>query len=486
MAMKRTEDAIYFRELIHNKKISPKELVKHSIQEIKSQNDQLNAVIHPRFEKALEESESRKFNDTFFGGIPILLKGLGQSLAGEPHTSGAKLFQNNMSNQTSHYTKALLDAGFIVLGQTNTPEFGFKNITEPELYGPTRNPWNTNYSPGGSSGGAATAVASGMVPIAGASDGGGSIRIPASFTGLVGLKPTRGRTPVGPGSGRGWQGASIDFGLTKSVRDTAALLDMLQTIQPAAAFQVPLFQEGYLAQLDASRKKVFRIAYSLQSPIHSPVSKEAKKAVLNMVSWLEKEGHFVEERTPEIDGLTLMRSYYMMNCGETTAMLQNVEKGLDRKFCLDDMELVTWVLYHAGKTVRAADYSNTIKNWDHAAEIMATFRESYDLFLTPATADSAPKVGVQWQTKELMEKMKRIEDFNFVEQQQIVWDMFADSLPITPFGMQANLTGEPSISLPVHLTKEGLPIGVQFTGPKGKEDWLLHIAKDIEDSGLFI
>ncbi|UJF16096.1 amidase [Jeotgalibaca sp. MA1X17-3] len=486
MKINRQEDAVYFAELIRTKKISSKELVEQSITEIKNQNTKLNAVIHPRFEKALDEAESNHFSDTPFAGVPILLKGLGQSMAGEPSTSGSKLLQNNRSNQTSHYTKALKYAGFILLGQTNVPEFGFKNITEPELYGPTRNPWNTDYSAGGSSGGAAAAVASGMVPVAGASDGGGSIRIPASFTGLVGLKPTRGRTPVGPGSGRGWQGASIDFALTKSVRDTAALMDVLQTIQPAAAFQVPLHTQGYFNQLGKKSNKKFKIAYSLESPVLFPVSEEAKKAVLQMVAWLEKEGHDVVEKEPEIDGIDLMKSYYIMNCGETASMLQNIEKGLKRTFTLDDMELVTWVLYHAGKKVSAADYSDTIKAWDRAAEVMAGFRESYDLFLTPATADAAPKVGIQWQTSDLMEKMKHISQFSFEEQQKIVWDMFADSLPITPFGMQANLTGEPSISLPVHLTKEGLPIGVQFTGPKGKEDWLLKIAEDIEAAGLFI
>lgn len=486
MKINRQEDALYFAGLIHAKQISAKELVEQSIQEIKKQNPRLNAVTHSRFEKALEEAESKKLRNTTFGGVPILLKGLGQSLAGEPSTSGAKLFQNNISTQTSHYTNALIEAGFIVLGQTNSPEFGFKNITEPELYGPSRNPWNVHHTPGGSSGGAAAAVASGMVSVAGASDGGGSIRIPASFTGLVGLKPTRGRTPVGPGTGRGWQGASIDFALTKSVRDTAALLDVLQTIQPATAFQVPLYKEGYLNQLERDTNKKFRIAYSLESPVLSPVGEEAKRAVLQMVQWLKKEGHVVEEKDPEIDGLELMKSYYIMNCGETASMLQNAEKGLGRKFTLDDMELVTWALYHAGKKVSAADYSDTIKAWDRAAEVMAGFRESYDLFLTPTTAEAAPKVGVKWQTADLKEKMEHISEFDFEEQQKIIWDMFGDSLPITPFGMQANLTGEPSISLPVHLTNEGLPIGVQFTGPKGREDWLLHLAKTIENAGLFV
>ncbi|AZP03510.1 amidase [Jeotgalibaca ciconiae] len=486
MKLNRQEDGLYFADLIHSKQASAEEVVTESIRQIEEKNPSINAVIHNRFEKALKEARTKDFSNKPFAGVPILIKDLGQSLAGEPNTSGAKLFKNVISSQTSHYTQKLLDAGFIILGQTNTPEFGFKNITEPELYGPTRNPWDESYSPGGSSGGSSAAVASGMVPLAGASDGGGSIRIPASFTGLVGLKPTRGRTPIGPGSGRAWQGASIDFALTKSVRDTAAMLDVLQVIQASAAFQVPLFASGYQKELANHPTKKFRIAYSTQSPIRSSVSDEAKRAVLKTVKWLEEQGHIVEEKEPDIDGIDLMESYYLMNCGETTAVLEGIERSLGRDFTVEDMELVTWVMYHSGKKISAASYSNTIKSWDVAAEIMARFRESYDLYLTPATADSAPKVGTKWQSDSLMEKMAHIYEFNTEEQQKIVWDMFGDSLPVTPFGMQANLSGEPAISLPVHLTKEGLPLGVQFIAPKGKEHWLLHIGKDMEDAGLFI
>lgn len=484
--LNREEDGLFYAEQLQNKVVSPKELVEQSFQRIEKENPTLNAVIHQRKEKALKEAEQRDFSGKPFGGIPILVKGLGQSLAGEPSTSGSHLLKDSVAPQTSHFTQTLIDAGFIVIGQTNVPEFGFKNITEPELYGPARNPWNPDYSPGGSSGGASAAVASGMVPIAGASDGGGSIRIPASFTGLVGLKPTRGRTPIGPRSGRNWQGASISFALTKSIRDTAAMMDVLQIIQPAAAFQTPLFAEGYLNHLYYAPKNSFKIAYSLESPVLSTVSEEAKKAVLKTVDWLRTQGHSVVEKTPKIDGVHLMKSYYIMNSGETTAMMGNIETALQRKLTINDMELVTWVLYNAGKTISAAEYSNTLSTWDQAAEIMANFNEEFDLFLTPATADSAPKVGTIWQDEAMLERMRNITEVDSAEQQKVVWDMFGKSLPITPFGMQANLTGQPSISLPVHLTKDGMPLGVQFTAPKGKEDWLLDIGRDMEADGQFI
>lgn len=482
----RKQDGLFYAEQVRNKQVTPKELVEQAFATIEKENPRVNAVIQLRKEKALAEAETRDFSNLPFGGVPILLKGIGQPLAGEPNTSGAALLKDAVADRTGHYTQALIDAGFIVIGQTNIPEFAFKNITEPELYGVSRNPWNTAYSPGGSSGGAAASVVSGMVPIAGASDGGGSIRIPASFTGLVGLKPTRGRTPVGPGSGRSWQGASINFALTKSIRDTAAMLDVLQTVQPAAAFQTPLFTEGYVNALAKPTPKKFRVAYSMESPILSEVSDEAKEAVLKTADWLREQGHTVIEKAPPIDGIHLMKSYYIMNSGETTAMLEAIENNLGRELTIDDMELVTWVLFSAGKSISAAQYSNTLSTWDRAAEIMADFNQEHDLYLTPATAESAPKADVLWQDESVLERMRNVAQMNSQEQQQVVWDMFDKTLPITPFGMQANLTGQPAISLPVHLTKDGLPLGVQFTAPKGKEDWLLAIGRDMEIDGQFI
>src|SRR5699024_1671311 len=253
-------------------------------------------------------------------------------------------------------------------------------------------------------------------------------------------------TPIGPGAGRNWQGASISFALTKSIRDTAAMLDALQVVQPAAAFQTPLFEKGYLNALTEKPAKKFRIAFSLTSQIHSVISEEAKQAVLDTVKWLEANGHQVTEATPDIDGIHLMKSYYIMNSGETTAMLEGIEQSLQRKLTIEDMELVTWALFNAGKSLSAASYSQSLNTWDQAAETMATFNETYDLYLTPATAETAPKVGTQWQSAATLERMRQIDSFSSAEQQQIVWEMFEKSLPITPFGMQANLTGQPSIS----------------------------------------
>lgn len=483
--MDRQKDAFYYAGLLKEKKASSEELIVDAFRKIEKANPLYNAVVHTRREKALAEAKTRDYRDTLFGGVPILIKDLGQDLAGEPATSGSRLLKGYIAPRTSHFIEAIERAGFIVIGQTNTPEFGFKNITDAAIHGPARNPFNKDHSPGGSSGGAAAAVASDMVAIATASDGGGSIRIPASFTGLVGLKPTRGRTPVGPGSYRGWQGASISFALTKTVRDTALMLDALQTVQAAAPFQTPLFSGSYFRNLNAGNRRRFRVAYSLESPVKSDVSEDAKRAVMQTVSCLESLGYQVEEKMPTIDGIRLMEAYYAMNGAETDAMLRGMAKGQGRDLTSDDMELVSWAIYQYGKTVSGGDYSLALGLWDQAAAEMDRFHGTYDLLLQPTTADAAPLVDHAFQSEELKERMRISDSATAEERKEIVWKMFEESLGVTPFTQQANLTGQPAISLPVYLTAAGLPIGVQFTAPKGKEDWLLDIAAVMEENEHF-
>lgn len=481
----RSIDGLYYSDLTKSGQLSNEELILSTFESIENSNPALNAVVNTRKEKALKEASQQDWRGKTFGGIPILLKELGQNLTGEPATAGSKLLKNNKANYTSHFVTQLNKAGFIPIGSTNVPEFGFTNITHSKLFGPARNPFDTDLNAGGSSGGAAAAVSSGMVPIAGASDGGGSIRIPASFTGLIGLKPTRGRTPIGPGTGRDWQGAAVSFALTKSIRDTAALLDEMQIIQPAAAFQVPLHKEGYLNSLSTSAKKPFKIAFSLSSPIGQAVSTESKNAVLNAVKWLEQHGFEVEEDSPGIDGVDLMRSYYVMNSGETAAMLSSLEKSIGKSITQGDVELLTWVLFQAGKSLGAVDYSNALNKWDAAAEEVDKFNQTYDLFLQPTTAETAPRIDRVYWDEDFKKKMRHIDAYSSIEQQQLIWDMWEESLTMTPFTQQANLTGQPSISLPTHLTKEGLPLGIQLTAPKGKEHWLLQIGHLMEADGLF-
>lgn len=481
-------DAVALTELLARKEIERHELIELSLSRLQQVNDKINATTYVRKEKALQEiaNPSGSMGSSAFNGVPIFLKNISQTIEGEPNTAGAQLLKNETAVQTSNFVRQLYDAGFVSIGNSTAPEFGLKNITEPKLSGPTRNPWNTNYSPGGSSGGATALVAAGVVPVAGASDGGGSIRIPASFTSLVGLKPTRGRTAVGPGAGRNWHGAAIDFVVTKSVRDTARSLDALQTIQPEAAFQVPLYESSYEKLLEKSYKQKLKIGFTTESPVGTPVSDEAKQAVLKTVKWLESEGHHIEEVNHQVDGVEIMRQYYLMNSGEMAALLRHFSTHLNRKIKPEDVEIETWLLARAGESVSAADFTQSIAAWDLAAEKMARFHETYDLFITPATAYPAPKVSEL--THEKAQQLKwidEIERLNATEQQQLIYDMFLPSLTYTPFTQLANLTGQPAISVPVHKTKEGLPLGIQLIAGKGEEHQLLQLAYTLEQSSLW-
>lgn len=481
-------DATEMAALIKRREVTPKELLHTSFQQLEKINPSLNAVIHDRKETALKEAEEVQQNDkASFAGVPVLLKNISQAMAGEPLTSGARLVKSMVAEQDSHFVKKIRDAGFLFMGHTNVPEFALKNITEPVLYGPTRNPWNSDYTPGGSSGGSAAAIASGVVPLAGASDGGGSIRIPASFSGLFGLKPTRGRTPIGPGVGRQWQGASIDFALSRSVRDSAAMLDLLQVVQPEAAFQTPLFSGSYTEAMANVQKQPLKIGFTMESPVGTPVSEDAKRAVEKTVKWLEKEGHMVEEVDNGVDGIQLMRDYFLMNSGEVSMVVAQLERAIGRSITADDVEIETWVLSEAGKSVSAAAFSASLGSWDTAAAQMATLHQTYDFYVTPATAYTAPKVGeLTFSTSEQEQLRAQIAEAAKADQQAVVYDMFIPSLTYTPFTQLANLTGQPGISVPVHLSEDGLPLGVQFMAGKGEEHRLLQMAYQLEQSDLWV
>lgn len=476
--------ALQMAKLVREKEVSSRELILDAFKRIDEKNEALNAVISQRQEKALQESEALVDQGQTFLGVPLLIKGLGQSLAGEPSTAGSRLLRQQVASQTNFFVQALQRAGFIIIGQTNVPEFGFKNITDSKLYGNAHNPWNLDYQPGGSSGGAAASVAAKLVPIAAGSDGGGSIRIPSSFSGLVGLKPTRGRVPVGPSDWRSWQGAAIDFGLTRNISDTAALLDSLQTFQTAAVFQVPPFKSGFLAGLAKPLPKL-KIAFSDISPVGTPVSDEAKQAVHQAVHFLEEQGHDVEEASPDVNGVDLMETYYQMNAGETAAMMEDLAIGFQRPIKKDEVEPLTWALSETGKHISAADYSHALSKWDAAGYVMDQFLDDFDLYLTPTTAWPAPKVGDPLISPENQQKLAIIESFSPSAQQQLIYDQWLPALTRSPFTQQANLTGQPAISLPTHVTQDGLPLGIQFLAKKGDEMKLLRIGKLFENADQF-
>lgn len=476
------QDATYWAEQLRNGHLSFHERLEMIEKKIAQQNPKLNALIHIDREAALKESQTGNNQNRLFGGQPIPLKILGQTKAGWPATAGAKMFSDKKASQTAHFVRGLEQAGFVPFGQTNAPEFGFKNITDPELYGPTRNPWNTMFSAGGSSGGAAAAVASGMFPIAGASDGGGSIRIPASFTGLIGLKPTRGSMPVGPGEWRSWQGASINFALTISMRDTQRLFYGLRTSQPAAPYQAPQVEWTHQK---ASQQKHVKIAFSTQSPVGRHVSETAIQAVRKAADFLTEQGHQVEEVDYPIDGQQMMQSYYAMNGGETAAMFADIEQARGQVVGIDEVELMTWGVYQYGRKLSAATYIQALQYWDQITEKMENFFETYDLFLTPTTAETAPLVDADLQSDVIRRNLETIDTLSERQAADLIYEMFDQSYQLTPYTQLANLTGQPAISLPTMMSAHRLPLGIQFMASKGREDLLFQIGQLFETHGQF-
>lgn len=476
------KDASEQAQAVKTGEVSAREVVLESIKRIEELNPELKAVVSMQFEKALAKADALTDLSAPFAGVPILLKDLGQHQAGQLSTSGSKLFANYYANQDDNYTKKIEELGFIILGRTNTPEFGFKNISDSQLHGLVNLPKDKTRNAGGSSGGAAAAVASGMVQLAGASDGGGSIRIPASFNGLIGLKPSRGRLPVGPGSYRGWQGASSHFALTKSVRDTRQFLYGMQTCQLESPFPLPTLSHDALFRKIA---EPLTIAYRLESPIGTVLSDEAKWAVLEMVDKLTKLGHkLIPLERDILDGVEVMKSYYIMNSVETAQMFDQIEKSFGRDMTLSDMELMTWAIYQSGQRIPAKHYSQVLQDWDRYGAVMADFHKTYDLLLTPTVASVAPKHGQFALSPDLQENLKNMDSFSVADQQDLIWEMFADSLAWTPFTQLQNLTGQPAISLPTFVREDGLPIGVQLTSAKGREDLLLALSEQIEESGF--
>lgn len=475
------KDATAMAEAVRDGQVSPKELVIDTIRKANALNPDINAIISTRYEKALKEADKRDFTDKPFAGVPIYLKDLGMDMKDELSGSGSILFKDTITSKTDYYVQALEDLGFIILGKTNTPEYGFKNISDSRTFGIVNLPFDKSRNAGGSSGAAAALISAGITVISPASDGGGSIRIPASFNGLIGLKTSRGRIPSGPNPYRRWQGAAVQFAITKSVRDTRNLLYYLQDCQLESPFPLPILTKE---ELFDSQLPHMKVAYLTKNPDGTDLGSEAKQAVLNAVQFLKDKGYeVVELESAPIDMKELISHYYVMNSVETASMFAGIEKFLGRPVIKADMEPMTWAIYQSGQMILAKDYTAMMHVWDNYSAIMDVFHKTYDLLLTPTTHDVAPKHGQINPSPQLLEKLANAEKFMPAEQMQLVTEMFRPGLALNPYTPLANLTGQPAINLPTHQTKSGLPLGIQFMAAKGREDLLLQVAQLFEDNG---
>jgi amidase len=474
-------DGLGLAELVKKKEISPAEICEEAISRIEKVNPQLNAVVTPMFDIARKYVADSNPGGPLFG-VPFLLKDLLEVYAGVPETRGSKAYRDNISDYDSEMVKRYKKAGLVILGKTNTPEFGLLSITEPELHGPTRNPWNIDHTPGGSSGGSAAAVAGGMVPMASGNDGGGSIRIPASCCGIFGLKVSRGRNPTGPVRGTLWQGAAVEHALTRTVRDSAALLDATNGADIGAPYIIAPPSQPYLQEI-RQRPGRLKIAFNTSSPIDKPVHPDCVKAAEHTAGLLEKLGHDVIEAKPEIDGMLLAKSFFTMYFGEIAAQMKELESFLGRRPKPSDVEPLTWMLGLLGRATSAGEFVIMIREWDKAARAMGRFHETYDVYLTPTVACPPAKIG-ELQPKPAEKILIRAVNATglggLLKASGIADKLAIEGLSKTPFTQLANFTGQPAMSVPLYWTSEGLPCGSQFVARFGDEATLFRLAAQLE------
>lgn len=453
-------DALSQGALVQKGEVQPRELVEAAIARIERLNPDLNAVISTRFEQALAEAEMVNRSGPF-AGVPTLLKELGPAMKGVRRSMGSRYMAKSVPNYDSLTVTRMREAGLLFLGTTNVPEFGILPTTEGQAFGPAKNPWNTGHTPGGSSGGAAAAVASGMVPVAHANDGGGSIRIPAANCGLVGLKPSRGRVSNAPeidGIGLG-----IDLCVSRSVRDTAAMLDVIGHPGPGDCWTAPAPERPFLQELGRPSGKL-RIGFTTESMTGSAVHPDCKKAVLETAALLTEMGHQVEEASPRLSGADFQQAFLTVWMAGATFQVAFLTEVLGRAPEKHELESLTWAMAEAGQVSAAADVLRAQMTMQVQERRMAAFFSAYDLWLTPVLAQPPLPLGAMAPNSEdpLAPLLKAAE--------------------ICVFTPIANATGLPAISLPLHWNEAGLPIGVQFVGRPFAEATLLRLASGLEEA----
>ena len=453
-------DATAQAELVRTGGASPLELVEAAITRIEKVDPELNSVIHRTFDKAISAAKANDLPDGPFRGVPFLVKDLYAGSAGDPMHNGTRVLKD--ANYTAPYDSWLVAryraAGFVITGRTNTPEFGLVPTTEPASHGAAHNPWNLGHTPGGSSGGSAAAVAAGLVPVAHASDGGGSIRIPASMCGCVGLKVTRGRITLGPDGDESL--VSVHHVVTRSVRDTAAVLDATQGPGPGDAAVAPPPARPYAEEVGADPGQL-RIGLMATSPA-GELHPDCERAVRDAATLLEGLGHHIEvSHPPVLDDPSTAQTFGARWCVQALRTVTATGQLVGRPLTADDVEPITWIMAEAGKGFTGLDYANAMyASAVFTRKVASWWDEGFDLLLTPTLGAPPPKLG------ELLNPAGGA----------------AAVAALVPYTTHFNVTGQPAISLPLHWNEAGLPIGVQLAAPYGREDLLLRIAAQLEQA----
>lgn len=453
-------DALELARLVRTGEVSPAELLELAIARTEQVNPSINAVVIKHYEAARKLASS-SIPDGPFRGVPFLLKDLGISMANTVTTHGSRFFRDATAAADDAYVRKARQAGLVIFGKTNSPEFGNSPSTEGTLFGDTHNPWNLEHSAGGSSGGAAAAVAAGILPVAHASDGGGSIRLPASSCGLFGLKPSRDLVPIGNGPGDVAGLLSAQHVISRSVRDSAALLDALAWEHPGRGFGAD-GQGAYLDQLQRQPGRL-RIAVMRQPLLDMPVDQVCLDALDEAVRLCAELGHELVEARPEVDMQAAMQASGTIMVARLAERVAAREVQLGRKVTADDLEPADMEMLAWGRQLSAVDYMRGEEGVRQTGRAMARFMEDYDLVLSPTMTWAPPRLGV-------VDMDLPLEEFGPLATRSSV------------FTTLYNITGQPAMSVPLYWSAEGLPIGVMFAGRFGAERTLLRLAGQLEQA----
>ncbi len=454
-------DALGLADLVRRNEISPVDLLDAAITRVEAIDPQINAVVTRMYDEARATIENG-IPDGPFAGVPFLLKDLGAIYRGVRTTFGSRLFDQFLPEYDDELVRRYKAAGLVTMGRTNTPEFGLNASTESVLLGACRNPWDTTRSSGGSSGGSGAAVAARMVPIAHASDGGGSIRIPSSCCGVFGMKPSRGRQPTGPDAGEQWEGFATDHAVSISVRDNAAMLDATSAPETGAPYGIPAPARPFLEEVstDPGRLRIAMFTKGAAEDTHP----DCVAAVRDVATLCEELGHDVVEDAPALDYDNIKQAFSLIVESHTAAMLDQFAERYGRNTVRDSVEPATLGWAEGGWKASAADFANTKSVINHTTRRVAEFLTWYDVILTPTLAAPPPKLGyLDTVNLPFKEFQKRLFDF-------------------LPFTWLHNLTGLPAVSVPLYWNAEGLPIGVQFAAPYADEATLYRLAGQLEQA----
>ncbi|MFT4562542.1 MAG: amidase [Gammaproteobacteria bacterium] len=454
-------DGLALAELARTKQVTPLELVDEAIARCEAVNGRLNAVITDMFEHARTAACGPLGNGPF-AGVPFLMKDFVAEVAGVPFYEGSDFLDGYIPKEDSETYKRFSRSGLITIGKTNLPEFAIGVTTEPRRFGATHNPWDPSLTPGGSSGGAAAAVAARVVPMAHGNDVGGSIRIPASCCGLVGLKPTRGRTTLAPHYGDVISGYFVEHALTRSVRDSAALLDVIAGPDIGEPYTAPAPGDTFLEQVGQSPGQL-RIGFSTVTPLGDPLDPECEKAILATAAMCADLGHRVEQCAPQYDALDFWTRYTTVLASGVAWALADWARRLGKELNEESFEPFVWAFTERGRNLSAPDYLLAVQDVQRYCREISRFYVDHDVWLTTTLGQPPVPLGTLVYKDDPFELRRRMAKFS-------------------PYTYIANATGQPAISLPLHWTEENLPVGLHFTGRFGDEATLIRLAAQLEQS----